>query len=308
MLWPLLQVSHLSIALGPQPVVTDVSLEIAAGRIVGLFGESGCGKTTLALGMLNLLPRDRYRVSGEVRLEGTDLLRLAERELEPIRGARIAMIFQDPLLALNPVMRIVDQIEEVRRAHPGKGMAAGEVLELVGLPEPRRRAYPHELSGGERQRALVAQALVCRPALAIADEPFTALDAPRVLELAALFRDLTQKLGTAFLLISHSPGVLALCAAEVLVMYAGRIVERGGAREVLGQPLHPYTAGLMRSLTPRDGRLCSIPGAPPGLAAPDVGCPFEPRCEDRMDPCRGETPMEAPVDGDRAVRCFKYAR
>jgi oligopeptide/dipeptide ABC transporter ATP-binding protein len=305
---PLLEVSHLSIALNAQPVVSDLSLEIAAGSIVGLFGESGCGKTTLALGILNLLRPDRYRVSGSVRLEGADLLRLSEREMEAIRGARVSMIFQDPLLALNPVMRVSEQIEEVRRAHGRQGLQAAEICELVGLAEPRRRAWPHQLSGGERQRVLLGQALVCRPALVIADEPFTALDAPRVLELAALFEDLRRRLGTAFLLISHSPGVLARVAGEMLVMYAGRILERGAAAEVLGRPLHPYTAGLLRSFQSNGGRLYSIPGNPPKAGADGAGCAFEPRCDERMDRCRGEMPLEETVDETRAVRCFKYAR
>lgn len=304
---PLLEVSGLSIALDAQPVVTGLSFEIAPGTILGLFGESGCGKTTLALAILNLLRPGRYRVSGSVRLDGVDLLRLSERELETIRGARLSMVFQDPLLALNPVMRVSEQIEEVRRAHGRQGLAVAEICGLVGLPEPRRRAWPHELSGGERQRVLLAQALVCRPALVIADEPFTALDAPRVLEMAALFEELRRKLGTAFLLISHSPGILARVAGGMLVMYGGRIVERGAAAEVLRRPLHPYTAGLLRSFQPHDGRFDSIPGSPPKASGNGAGCAFEPRCGERMEQCRGETPPEEIVDGARRVRCFKYA-
>ena len=305
---PLLEVSRLSITLDGQPVVSDLSFEIAPGTTVGLFGESGCGKTTLALGILNLLRPDRYCIRGSVRLNGADLLRLSERELQAVRGARISMIFQDPLLSLNPVMRVSDQIEEVRRAHGREGLEAAEICELVGLAEPQRRAWPHELSGGERQRVLLAQALVSRPALVIADEPFTALDAPRVLELAALFERLRLRLGTAFLLISHSPGVLARVAAEILVMYAGRIVERGAPAEVLCRPLHPYTAGLLRSFQPHDGRLYSVPGSPPRAGDAGAGCAFEPRCDERMERCRGETPGEETVGEARSVRCFKYAR
>lgn len=305
---PLLEVSRLSVALNSQPVIADLSLEIAPGTTLGLFGESGCGKTTLALAILNLLRPHRYRVSGSVRLDGVDLLRLSEPEWEAIRGARIAMVFQDPLLALNPVMRVSDQIEEVRRAHGGEQLGVSGICDLVGLADARRRAYPHQLSGGERQRVLLAQALVCRPALVIADEPFTALDAPRVLELAALFEELRRQLGTAFLLISHSPGVLARVAGEMLVMYAGRIVERGAAAEVLRRPLHPYTTGLLHSFQARGGRLDSLPASPPGAGADGAGCAFAPRCEDRMDRCRGETPTEEIVDEARAVRCFKYAR
>ncbi len=197
------------------------------------------------------------------------------------------MVLQDPLLALNPVLRVGRQIDEVRRAHPGRAIPLDEVLSLVGLPASRRSAYPHQLSGGERQRVLLAQALTSRPSLIVADEPFTALDAPRIVELSALFRRLRDTLGTSFLLISHSPGVLAGVAGQMLVMYAGRIVERGDARQVLRRPQHPYTAALLRSFQPRgDGRLYSIPGNPPALAVRPAGCAFEPRCADRMDQCR----------------------
>lgn len=304
---PLLAVSNLSIAVNARLIVSGISFSIAPAGIVGLFGESGCGKTTLAMGILKMLPAPQYRVAGTAKLGDTDLLSLSEIELERIRGAQIAMIFQDPLLALNPVLRIGDQIEEVRRAHPGQARDLPELFRLVGLPESLRGAYPHELSGGERQRVLLAQALACRPKLVIADEPFTALDAARVLQLAALFRGLAEKLGTAFLLISHSPAVLAHVAGEMLVMYAGRIVERGAARQVLSHPLHPYTVGLLQSLQRQPGRrLYSIPGNPPLLTGRVAGCPFEPRCDQRLDLCRTEMPAEETRDG-RSVRCFKYA-
>ena len=304
---PLLAVSNLSIAVNTCPIVSGVSFSIAPAGIVGLFGESGCGKTTLAMGILKMLPAPQYRVTGTVKLGDTDLLSLSENELQRIRGAQISMIFQDPLLALNPVLRIGDQIEEVRRAHPAQARDLPELFHLVDLPESRRGAYPHELSGGERQLVLLAQALACRPRLVIADEPFTALDAARVLQLAALFRSLAEKLGTAFLLISHSPAVLAHVAGEMLVMYAGRIVERGAARPVLTNPLHPYTGALLQSLQHQPGRrLYSIPGNPPTLMARGEGCPFEPRCDQRLDLCRAAMPAEETRDG-RSVRCFKYA-
>lgn len=307
MLQPLLQVSGLSIRLKNRPVISNVSLAIAPASVTGLFGESGCGKTTLALALLNLLPR-HYSIEGRILLEGDDLLQLSDRQMQSIRGARVSMILQDPLLALNPVMRVSDQVEEVRRAHPARALTTGEIFDLTGLPPERRRAYPHELSGGERQRVLLAQALVCRPSLVIADEPFTALDASRVLELCALFARLKASLGAAFLIISHSRGVFSRLADQLLVMYAGHIVERGAPHQLLPKPLHPYTAGLLRSFEPQpDGRLYSIPGSPPRYDALQPGCPFEPRCGQRVDRCLVEMPPEEMADETRSVRCFHYA-
>jgi len=217
-------------------VLSEVSFQVDAGSIVGLFGESGCGKTTLALALLNLLPAPRYRVRGSVKLRDFEVLSASERQLERIRGAEISLVFQDPLLALNPVLRVRDQVAEVMRAH-GRQDSLESLFGLVGLAATPRMydAYPHQLSGGERQRVVIAQALACRPALVVADEPFTALDATRVVELSSLFRELREKLATSFLLISHSPGVLARTADQVLVMEAGRIVERGTPRQVFGK-------------------------------------------------------------------------
>jgi ABC-type glutathione transport system ATPase component len=222
---PLLEVRDLSVELLPhRPILRGVCLDIPPASIIGLSGDSGSGKSTLALALLNLLPPAQYGVRGQVRLRGRDLLTLDERSLELVRGAQIAMIFQDPLLALNPVMRIADQVAEVLRAHHCPGKPA-DLLGLAGLPAPARilSAYPHELSGGERQRVTIAQALACRPALIVADEPFTALDAPRVVELAATFRRLRDQTRTSFLVISHQPGILAATADEVLVLRAGRL-------------------------------------------------------------------------------------
>jgi ABC-type glutathione transport system ATPase component len=238
-----------------RPILAEVAFDIEPGRIVGLFGESGCGKTTLALALLNLLPGARYRVRGQIRLHRQNILSLTRRRLEQIRGAEIAIVFQDPLSALNPVLRAGFQVAEVLRAH-GVARDVQSLLRLAGLPDPDRvrAAYPHQLSGGERQRVAIAQALACRPALVIADEPFTALDPNRVVELAALFRNLRDTLGTSFLLISHSPGVLAACADYVLVMHEGRIVERGTPQQVFESPSNPYTARLLQSV-PRLRRL-----------------------------------------------------
>jgi ABC-type glutathione transport system ATPase component len=222
---PLLEVRNLCIKLLPRRgILSGVSFDIPMGTIAGLSGDSGSGKTTLALALLKLLPPDQYDVRGQVLLRGRDLLALDERALETVRGAQIAMIFQDPLLALNPVLSIGRQILEVLRAHGTEGDPA-DLLALAGIPSPSRilAAYPHELSGGERQRATIAQALACRPAVIVADEPFTSLDAPRVVELAALFRRLRDELRTSFLLISHHPGVLAAAADQLLVLRNGTL-------------------------------------------------------------------------------------
>jgi ABC-type glutathione transport system ATPase component len=217
---PLLAVRDLSIDLLPHgSILRAVSFDIPAGTIAGLSGDSGSGKTTLALALLGLLPPAQYRVAGRVLLRGRDLLALDERALESVRGAQVSIIFQDPLLALNPVLRIRRQIAEVLRAHRAEGDPAA-LLTLAGIPDPARvlRAWPHELSGGERQRVTIAQALACHPVLVVADEPFTSLDAPRVVELAALFRSLRDRLHTSFLLISHHPGILASTADQLLIL------------------------------------------------------------------------------------------
>ena len=222
---PLLEIRNLQVSLiGGRRILSGASLEIPAGTIVGLFGDSGCGKSTLALALLGLLPARQYRIEGEIRLRGRDLLGLTEPELERIRGAQISLIPQDPLLALNPVLRVRTQVREVLRAH-GTTADPGHVLKLAGLDDPVRilDAYPHQLSGGERQRVTIAQALACRPPLVIADEPFTALDGPRVVELIGLFRGLRSEPGTSFLLISHHPGVLAVTADLAFRLRAGAL-------------------------------------------------------------------------------------
>ena len=223
---PLLEVRDLTISLLPDRILLHhVCFAIPPATIVGLSGDSGCGKTTLALAILKLLPPVQYRVDGRILWRGRDLMTDGERELEGVRGAQIAMIFQDPLQALNPVLRAGEQVREVLRAHGAAGDPA-KLLALAGLRDAPRvlRAYPHELSGGERQRVTIAQALACGPSLIIADEPFTALDAPRVVELAGLFRGLRDELGTSFLLISHHAGVLRTVANRVLRIGGGHVV------------------------------------------------------------------------------------
>jgi ABC-type glutathione transport system ATPase component len=224
---PLLEVRDLSIHLLPhRAILRGVSFDIPTATIVGLSGDSGAGKSTLALALLNLLPPAQYRVGGQVLLRGRDLLTLPERALQSARGAQIAIVFQDPLLALNPVLPIRQQIAEILRAHHAQGCPA-DLLSLAGIPAPAPilAAYPHQLSGGERQRVTIAQALACRPALIVADEPFTSLDAPRVLELAALFRRLRHQCGASFLLIGHHPGILAATADQLLVLREGALTK-----------------------------------------------------------------------------------
>lgn len=229
---PLLEVRDLCVDLDGRAVLADVSFGVAAGSITGIVGPSGCGKTTLALALLGLLSEKRYRVRGSIRLRARELTGLSEREWESVRGVEISMVLQDPALALNPVVRVRDQVREVMRAHGGSGSVEA-VLEMAGLNADRRilNSYPHELSGGERQRVTIAQALAAGPALLIADEPFTGLDAPRALELTDLFRSLKKR--TSFLVISHNPGVLARIADQVLVMAGGRVVRQGAAAEIL---------------------------------------------------------------------------
>ena len=251
---PLLDVRNLQIDLLARgrtvPILCEVSFQIAPASIVGLFGESGCGKTTLAQALLGLLP-PRYRVRGSIRLAGRELLPLGENALEALRGAAVALVFQDPLLSLNPVLRAGAQVAEVLRAHarPSTAAEVDALLDMAGLVPGRvRHAFPHQLSGGERQRVALAQALACHPPLIVADEPFSALDTTLVAELTALFRRLRDEWGTSFLLISHNPGVLARTAGHVLVMERGCIVESGLARQVLQYPTHPYTAALLRDI------------------------------------------------------------
>jgi ABC-type glutathione transport system ATPase component len=247
-----LAVDLLSSGEATRPLLSAVNFDIAPGEIVGLFGESGCGKTTLAHAILRLLPHDRFSLRGSIRFCETDLLALSEGALQLIRGAGIALIFQDPLLALNPVLRAGDQVAEVIRAHRAAARRelraeVDELFRLAGLGDSERirAAYPHQLSGGERQRVLIAQALAGRPSLVIADEPFTALDPVLVIEICSLLRSLRDSLGTSFLVIGHDPGVLAHLVDSVLVMHAGRIVERGPAPRLFHAPADPYTAGLL---------------------------------------------------------------
>lgn len=321
----LLQVVDLTVRYGsskPRPVIAlqNVSFDVAAGETVGLLGESGCGKTTLALTMLGLLPAAGRVVRGAVTFCDTNLLGLSESEFQKVRGAKIAMVHQEPGMALNPVIRVGEQVSEVLRAHEpltrqGLKDETRTLLEQVGFTADSHiwEAYPHQLSGGQRQRVAIAQAIACRPRLVIADEPTTALDIRTQLEILALFHSLKERLRLAILFISHDPGILAHIAERVFVMYAGRLVEKGSTQQVLEHPLHPYTRALLRSRSPAPVRDCHkqplepIPGDPPDLSLLPAGCSFESRCQDRMERCRTCQPGLFQPEALHQVACLKYA-
>ena len=293
--------------------VDRVSFEVRAGEAVGVLGESGCGKSTLAASLLRLLAPVQAAMTGEILWRGRDLLALRERELQPIRGAEISLIHQEPALALNPVLRCGWQVAEVLRAHgqrSNRRERACELLREVGIEDAGSayNAYPHQLSGGQRQRVGIAQALACRPQLVIADEPTSKLDATLQTEVLQLFSDLRQKHDMAFLLITHDPAVLAAFADRVLVMYAGRIVEQTTMAQLLARPAHPYSSALARiaveNLAAGESkrRFPQIEAGPVAVC----GCRFEPRCPDRMTVCSQSEPAITSLDATSSVSCFKF--
>jgi oligopeptide/dipeptide ABC transporter ATP-binding protein len=269
--------------------VDGVSFTVERGRTLGLVGESGCGKSVTNLSILRLIPSPPGRiVEGEILLEGKDLARAPESEMRHIRGNRVSMIFQDPMTSLNPYLTAGRQVAEVLELHKGMSSAqararAREMFELVGIPDPERRQdeYPHQLSGGMRQRVMIAMALACEPKVLLADEPTTALDVTIQAQILELIKDLRRRLGTAVVLVTHDLGVVAGMADDIAVMYAGRIVEYGPAREIFRNPKHPYTQGLLASKPRLDtqGALKPIRGMPPHLGALPEGCRFRPRCD-----------------------------
>ena len=293
--------------------VDRVSFSVASREIVGLVGESGSGKTLSMLAALGLVFDPNAIVSGSVRFRGRELVGLPVRQLRALRGAEIAMVFQDSMSAMNPVHSVGWQIVEQIRAHQRVSRRAArdravELLGLMGIPAPADtyHRYPHQLSGGMRQRAMIAMALSCDPALLIADEPTTALDVTVQAQIIALLRDLRHKFGSGIVLITHDMGVVAELADRVVVMYAGRIAERGTVRTVLDSPAHPYTQGLLAAIPPMDGekphRLAAIPGAPPSPATRPAGCAFAPRCPARFAPCDALPPLFASATQEAA--CF----
>jgi len=303
---------------GTVKAVHDVSLAVNQGDTLGIVGESGCGKTVLALSVMRLIPTPPGKiVSGHVLYNGVDLLSLREEEMCRIRGREISMIFQEPMTSLNPVIRVGDQIAEGIILHRGvSGKEAMnqsvELLRLVGMPSPERnmRNYPHQMSGGMRQRIMIAMALCCNPRLMFADEPTTALDVTIQAQIIDLISRLKEQVGMSVILITHDLGVVADAAQVVAVMYAGKIVEYGSISDIFSRPLHPYTAGLLES-TPRikgpslrNGYLKAIPGTVPDLYHLPAGCSFQDRCSRVMDVCRKDEPKLEEMPSGRQVRCW----
>jgi len=294
--------------------VDGVSFSMRAGTTLGVVGESGSGKSVTALSILRLVRDPPGRVvGGRVMFRGRDLLALSEREMQKVRGAEIAMIFQEPMTSLNPVMTTGAQVAESLVIHRGKSKKealaeAAELYRLVGIADPQRRIhdYPHQMSGGMRQRVMIAMALACRPALVIADEPTTALDVTIQAQILELLARLRRELGMALLLITHDLGVVAETCDEVVVMYAGHVVEQAPARALFAHPRHPYTAGLVRSRKPKpDSRqLEAIPGIVPRLDQLPKGCRFADRCDRVQQKCRDELPTLDVIEPGRLVRCF----
>jgi oligopeptide/dipeptide ABC transporter ATP-binding protein len=313
--------THFFTRSGVVRAVDGVSWDVAEGETVALVGESGCGKSVSALSIMRLVAPPAGRiVGGQILFRGRDLLALSEEEMRHVRGREIAMIFQEPMTSLNPVLTIGRQLTEGLEIHLGYAAAkarvrAGEMLGMVGIPDPARRLgqYPHQFSGGMRQRMMIAMALACDPSLVLADEPTTALDVTIQAQILELMKDLSRKLGVAMLMITHNLGVVARYADRVNVMYAGRIVERGSARELYATPRHPYTLGLLRSVPrldePRRARLSPIDGQPPDLTRLPRGCAFMPRCAFRVDRCETEAPPLRPLGtSGRLSACWEAER
>lgn len=307
---------------GQQPVqsVKDVNLRVHAGEVIGIMGESGSGKSTLATSILKLLPGDAEYVAGSVQFERRDVLAMRRRELRSVRGARIAMVPQDPATSLNPVLKIGTQILEVLRAHMRSSNLQRktrvlDLLQEVGFHDAERiaTAYPHELSGGQRQRVVIAQAIACNPALLIADEPTSKLDSLLRREILGLLTNVVRGHGAALILITHDPAILIGVADRIAVMYAGSIVEEGNAEEILRNPLHPYTQALLRLFTSGRGRQVNkiekfplIAGEAPDLTHAGAGCRFAPRCSERMSVCSAQDPTESSLSHTHRVSCFKH--
>ncbi|WP_300667912.1 ABC transporter ATP-binding protein [Desulfoluna sp.] len=320
---PILSVQGLTVAFdteaGPVRAVEKVGFTLIKGRTLGIVGESGCGKSVTALSIMRLLPQPMSRIEGgQVVLDGIDLVALPAESMQTIRGASVAMIFQEPMSALNPVHTLYKQISEPLRIHRpelSKGELKREVIRLltdVGIPdaEGRLSAYPHQLSGGMRQRVMIAMALALSPAILIADEPTTALDVTVQAQILDLIRRIQTNSGMSVIFITHDLGVIAEQCDDVVVMYAGKVVERAGASTLFADPKHPYTQGLLASMprldAPRKTRLATISGQVPGLMDLPPGCRFQNRCPHVMERCRSEVPEEVTVGEAHQVACHLY--
>ncbi len=300
---------------GTVHAVNGISFEIGRGETLGIVGESGCGKSVTSLAVLGLLARNGRVVSGRAMFGGKDLLQQSDRELRKIRGREIAMIFQDPMTSLNPVLTIGRQIREVLETHfdmdrKAADKRAAELLDRVGIPSAhqRLRDYPHQFSGGMRQRAMIAMALACEPKLMIADEPTTALDVTIQAQILDLLRELVAEENAALILITHDLGVVAGMCERVNVMYAGMFMETGSAEQLFGSPRHPYTLGLLQSVPRLDAgrrlRLHPIEGSPPNMLRPPTACPFQPRCRYEVDLSQREVPQLVEIEPGHKVACF----
>ncbi len=321
---PLLQVkdlrTHFFTDDGVVKAVNGVSYDIEEGETLGLVGESGCGKSVSALSLLRLIPSPPGKVvGGEVIFQGEDLLKVDEDEIRHVRGNRIAMVFQEPMTSLNPVLTIGRQLTEALELHLKMDGASAErraieLLEMVGIPEAATRVndYPHQFSGGMRQRVMIAMALSCNPKLLLADEPTTALDVTIQAQVLEILARLSRELGTAVIIITHNLGVVARYADRVNVMYAGKIVESATAKELYGNPKHPYTLGLLKSVPrldqARKNKLDPIEGVPPDLINMPPGCPFYPRCSYRIDKCEEEMPPLMPVSDKHMSACWEWRK
>lgn len=307
---------------GEIKAVENINFNLYKGKTVGIVGESGCGKSVTSLSIMRLIPNPPGKImGGEILYKGKDLLKVNMEEMRKIRGNEISMIFQEPMTSLNPVFTIGNQLVEAILLHQdlSKGEAinkAVEMLKLVGIPAPEKRVkdYPHQLSGGMRQRVMIAMALSCNPQILIADEPTTALDVTIQAQILDLLRDLQQKVGLSLMLITHDLGVVAEMAHEVVVMYAGKVVERAPVKEIFASPKHPYTQGLLNSIPVlnkdptgkvKKTRLEPIPGIVPSLLDLPKGCRFQERCKYVVDACRGVEPELRTLPGGREVRCIR---
>jgi oligopeptide transport system ATP-binding protein len=295
--------------------VNGITFDIARGETLGIVGESGCGKSVTSLAVLGLLARNGRVTGGRAMFEGKDLIRQSDRALRRIRGREIAMIFQDPMTSLNPVLTIGRQIREALETHFGMkrkeaDARAAELIDRVGIPSARVRIedYPHQFSGGMRQRAMIAMALACRPKLLIADEPTTALDVTIQAQILTLLRELVAEEDAALILITHDLGVVAGMCERVNVMYAGMFMETGAADQLFASPRHPYTLGLLQSVprldAARRARLQPIEGAPRNMLSPPTACPFQPRCRYEVDASRQDVPPLVEIEPDHMVACF----